>query len=63
MTMGNTGITTHWQCPGCGHLITNAVYCVAQIDIQCGGCRDYKLSTFESVHIISTGEEGRKIGE
>jgi len=54
--------TTHWQCPGCGYLITSEQRESAQIDIQCGGCHNHKWSTFESVHIIGTGEEGGKIG-
>ena len=54
----DTNKTTHWQCLGCGHLITDEQYRGAQIDLQCSGCRNHKWSTFRSVHIIGTGEEG-----
>ncbi len=55
--------TTHWQCVGCGHLITDKQYQRAEKDLQCGGCCNHKWSTFRSVHIIGTGDEGRKIGK
>lgn len=61
--MTSTHETTHWQCPGCGHLITDDQRHLTQYDIQCGGCRKRKWSEFTSVHIISTNEDGGKIGE
>lgn len=55
--------TTHWQCPGCGHLITSEQQRVKVVDFQCSGCGRHKWSTFRSVHILGTGEEGREIGK
>ena len=61
----DTSKTTHWQCD-CGWLVSDSKhkkYKSAQVDLQCSGCGEYKWSTFRSVHIMGTGDAGRKIGE